>query len=344
MSARGVGSFPKNVPPPRVSVVVATYQHAGFIEQCLNSILQQETDFPFEVLVGEDESVDGTREICQRFAAEYPDRIRLFLRSRKDVMHIMGRPTGRSNVLRLLESASGKYIAICEGDDHWIDPKKLQRQYDALENDPGASGCFTNAYNELNGARESFIGGAPGTVYGPVLTEAQFMVRQSIPTCTLFFRKEHISEFRRIVRPFATPDTALFTLLLGKGHLLYQAVFTAVRLTHPGGVYSMQGAVHHLRVQLMNLPQQDNLSGGRYSAILRKRWEYELRRAWQEAMQKEEWPLAQVAWRHLARNRGILGWSIGQSLLIGLKVHFPERYDRAFSLLRRVRRIFGESS
>lgn len=342
MNGGGAGSFPQNTDPPRVSVVVPTYQHANFIEQCLNSILQQQTGFPFEILVGEDESVDGTREICLRLAAEYPDRIRLFLGSRKDVMRILGKPTGRYNLLRLLEAANGKYIAICEGDDYWIDPGKLQRQYDALENDPGASGCFTNAYNELNGVRESFIEGAPGTVYGPVLTEARFMVRQCIPTCTLLFRKEHISGFRDIVRPFATPDTALFTLLLGKGHLLYQEVHTAVRSIHPGGVYSLQGAVHHLRVQLMNLPQQDRLSEGRHSAILRRRWEFELRSAWKEALRKEEWRLAQVAWRHLARNRGILDWSMKYTLLIGLKVHFPERYDQAFSLLHRVRRIFGK--
>ncbi|MBS1943526.1 MAG: glycosyltransferase, partial [Bacteroidetes bacterium] len=72
---------------PLVSVVVPTYQHVAYIEDCLNGILLQETTFPVEILIGEDESSDGTREICQRIAAAHPDRIRLFLRSRKDVMH-----------------------------------------------------------------------------------------------------------------------------------------------------------------------------------------------------------------------------------------------------------------
>lgn len=121
---------------PLVSVVVPTFQHAGFIGRCLDSIMQQEVSFAVEVLVGEDESTDGTREICERYAAEHPDRIRLFLRSRKDVINIMGRPTGRANFQGLLTSAQGKYIALCEGDDYWSDPMKLQKQVDRLESDP----------------------------------------------------------------------------------------------------------------------------------------------------------------------------------------------------------------
>lgn len=121
---------------PLVSVVVPTFQHAGFIGRCLDSILQQEVGFAVEVLVGEDESTDGTRAICERYAAEHPDRIRLFLRSRKDVINIMGRPTGRANFQGLLTSALGKYIALCEGDDYWSDPMKLQKQVDRLESDP----------------------------------------------------------------------------------------------------------------------------------------------------------------------------------------------------------------
>src|SRR5690606_11327464 len=127
---------------PVVSVVVATYQHAGFIEQCIQGILMQETRFPVEVLIGEDESSDGTRAICQRLAAQHPDRIRLFLRSRKDVMHILGQPTGRANMLQLLRESKGTYIALCEGDDFWTDPLKLQQQVDLLEGDPRCTGCY----------------------------------------------------------------------------------------------------------------------------------------------------------------------------------------------------------
>jgi len=121
---------------PLVSVITPTYQHAAYIEQCLRSITAQRTDFAVEHLIGEDESTDGTREICQRLAAEHPDRIRLFLRSRKDVLMIDGKPSGRANLIALLGAARGKYIAFCEGDDHWVDPLKLQQQVDLLEANP----------------------------------------------------------------------------------------------------------------------------------------------------------------------------------------------------------------
>lgn len=125
-----------------VSVCVQTYQHVSFIKECLDGILMQKTNFSFEVVVGEDESSDGTREICLEYANKYPDKIRLFLRSREDVIYIKGSPTGRFNFLENLKAARGKYIAICEGDDFWTDPLKLQKQVDLMEAKPVISLCF----------------------------------------------------------------------------------------------------------------------------------------------------------------------------------------------------------
>src|SRR5689334_382568 len=93
-----------NKAKPLVSAIVLTYQHAPYISQCLESILMQQTNFPFEIIVGEDESSDGTREICEKFAENYPDKIRLFLRSRKDVIYYNGSPTGRYNFLENLKA------------------------------------------------------------------------------------------------------------------------------------------------------------------------------------------------------------------------------------------------
>ena len=73
---------------PLVSVCIQTYQHVNYIQECLDSILNQDTDFNFEILLGEDESIDGTREICKQYAEKYPNTIRLFLRQRKDVIYI----------------------------------------------------------------------------------------------------------------------------------------------------------------------------------------------------------------------------------------------------------------
>ncbi len=132
-----VKEFQNNVTEkPLVSVIVVTYQHANYIQQCLDGILMQKTDFSFEILLGEDASTDGTRDICIEYAKKYLDKIRLFLHSRENVFYSNGQPTGRFNMLYNLSKAKGRYVAFCEGDDYWIDPFKLQKQVDYLEANP----------------------------------------------------------------------------------------------------------------------------------------------------------------------------------------------------------------
>jgi glycosyltransferase involved in cell wall biosynthesis len=127
---------------PKVSVCVQAYNHAPYIAQALDSVLMQETDFDYELIIGEDESSDGTREICIRYAEQHPDRIRLFLRSREDVIYINGRATGRYNFVENLRAARGEYIALLDGDDYWTDPHKLQKQVDLLKTHPDYAMCF----------------------------------------------------------------------------------------------------------------------------------------------------------------------------------------------------------
>lgn len=137
-----VGVFPNQVPgDPVVSVCVQTYQHINYIKECLDGILVQQTDFPFEILLGEDNSSDGTREICIEYAQKYPDKIRLFLHHRENNIKINGRYTGRFNFLYNLYNSRGEYIAICEGDDYWTDPLKLQKQVDEMENNLDINIC-----------------------------------------------------------------------------------------------------------------------------------------------------------------------------------------------------------
>lgn len=124
-----------------VSVCLLAYNHARYIRQALDSVVQQQTDFPWEICVGEDDSSDGTREICREYAARHPDRIRLFLRSRADVIRIGGRPTGRFNLVQTLQACRGRYIALLDGDDFWLSPVKLQRQVNFLEAHPEISVC-----------------------------------------------------------------------------------------------------------------------------------------------------------------------------------------------------------
>ena len=93
----------------------------------------QKTNFYFEIIIGEDDSTDNTRDICKGLAEKNQDKIRLFLRSEKDKIYHRGRKTSRFNYMSNLRSARGNYIALCDGDDYWTDSKKLQKQVTILD-------------------------------------------------------------------------------------------------------------------------------------------------------------------------------------------------------------------
>jgi len=137
-------SKPINLIDPLVSICIPAYQHEKYIAQCIESVLSQETDFPFEILIGEDDSTDGTRGICMKYAEEHPDRIRLFLRKSENKMIRNGKKIGRLNHLGLYGSARGEFLCICDGDDYWVDNSKIQHQLDLMRQYPEASICITN--------------------------------------------------------------------------------------------------------------------------------------------------------------------------------------------------------
>jgi glycosyltransferase involved in cell wall biosynthesis len=120
-------------PRPKVSVVTITYNHAAYIAQALESILTQETDFPFEVIVADDCSTDSTPSIIREFAERHPDVVVPVLRPENIGIH--------ANFVSAAALARGDYVALCEGDDYWTDVHKLQRQSDVLDSRPDVYLC-----------------------------------------------------------------------------------------------------------------------------------------------------------------------------------------------------------
>ena len=118
-----------------VSVFLLTFNQEQFIGQTIQSILAQEAHFRYQLVIGEDCSTDNTRKICEQYAEEYAEKIKL-LPSEKNYGLIQ-------NFIRTYKECDGKYVAICDGDDYWIDPYKLQKQVNFLEENPDFSVVFT---------------------------------------------------------------------------------------------------------------------------------------------------------------------------------------------------------
>lgn len=235
----------------KASVCIQTYNHEPFIAQALDSVLMQETEFDYEIIVGEDESQDGTRSICMDYAERNPDRIRLFLRSRKDVIYVNGRPTGRFNFVQNLKAARGQYVALLDGDDYWTDPHKLQKQVGALEAHPE---CVLSQHDAM------VVDECGRTIKGSMLPphlkrdlSADELIRGAwVLTLTACFRNimlDYPPEFLRVFNG----DAFLFSLLGNFGGSKYvgHSTLPAAYRSHRGGVWSAmsddwQRAIHQL--------------------------------------------------------------------------------------------------
>lgn len=127
--------------PVMVSIECITYNHEHFIREALDGFLMQKTNFRFEVIVHDDASTDNTAAIIMEYAEKYPNIIKPILEKE----NIYPKDHGATIVKTVIKALRGKYVAICEGDDYWIDPNKLQKQIDFMERHPDFTFCFHNA-------------------------------------------------------------------------------------------------------------------------------------------------------------------------------------------------------
>ena len=120
-----------DISKPVVSVCCITYNHEPYIEDALEGFLIQETDFPFEIIIHDDASIDRTADIIREYASAYPQIIKIILQTENQYLINVHLPFKNT-----WDNAKGVYIALCEGDDYWIAPEKLQMQRDKLEQNP----------------------------------------------------------------------------------------------------------------------------------------------------------------------------------------------------------------
>ncbi|WP_128548584.1 glycosyltransferase family 2 protein [Larkinella soli] len=175
----------------KVSVCIITYNQVNFIGEAIESVVSQKTNFPFEILIGDDFSKDGTRELITDYANRYPDLIRPVLHP-----HNMGQ-NGLFNTLATYRLAKGEFIAAMDGDDYWTDPLKLQKQVDFLQAHPDFSTCFHNALI-------TWEDGSPSQELNPPDQKAVCTIEDLIGEDEIWFMATSSVMFRNVIKEY--PD------------------------------------------------------------------------------------------------------------------------------------------
>jgi glycosyltransferase involved in cell wall biosynthesis len=226
---------------PLLSIVCPTFNQAGFIAQTLESFLAQKTNFPIEILINDDASTDGTTQIVEQYAARYPKLIRPFYHKVNQYSQ------GNLCTPSIFKEARGKYIAYCEGDDYWTDPRKLQIQVDFLESHPDYALTYHDA---MSFDAEGEYGIQLEGKLRADATSVQLQRARPVSTLTTCFRNVlHDLPPELWLAPLN--DLCWWSLLGAHGHGKFLGeIKPAMYRLHPGGVFSMRSHKRKLHMSL----------------------------------------------------------------------------------------------
>lgn len=220
----------------KVSCHIITYNQIAYISQCIDSVLMQKRNFPIEIVIGDDNSTDGTQELLREYKHKYPDIIKLNLREVRGT----GLP-GKQNFLTTLALCTGDYIALCEGDDYWTDQLKLQKQFDILEANPHLGGCFHNSeeryWNDYSKASSLYLSFPAGREFS-IQELTQYNM---VPTASVVFKTPIPDElFSKEFLTLPVGDWPLHLLNTRNGNYYYIPQVMSVRNLNPQSIWGMQ--------------------------------------------------------------------------------------------------------
>ena len=223
------------VDKPLISISCMTYNHASFIRECLDGFLMQKTNFTFEILIHDDASTDGTKEIIEEYVAKYSDLILPIYQTENQYAKFGGGMNPRFNFPR----AKGKYIALCEGDDYWTDPLKLQKQVDFLEANPdyvltGHDVKLVDADNHI--IKDSYL----PCEYKADADEQSLKLGFLIPALSMVFRNLPVLKAAPLEFLTVVNGDTVYTSLLGQygKYKFFDDITDAFYRKHQGGVWS----------------------------------------------------------------------------------------------------------
>ena len=167
----------------KVTIRCITYNQKDYIRQCLDGFVMQRTNFRFEAIVHDDASTDGTAEIVREYAEKYPDII-------KPIFETENQYSKHDGSLGRIMNANtrGKYVAICEGDDYWTDPLKLQKQADFLDANPQCSLTYHACKNVFSTPCK--VNCLTGENVKDFYSDVDFVIHYPFQTATVMYRKD----------------------------------------------------------------------------------------------------------------------------------------------------------
>ena len=226
---------------PLVSVLIITYNHEKYIAETLDSVLMQEVDFDYEIVIGEDASSDGTRDILLKYENENSQRIRLIFHDRVDAEQDRARGLGgKRNFVETLNACRGTFVAILDGDDSWTSPKKLQKQVDFLNAHQDYAMCCHRA--AMIDERGDVVTLHPVDGTKEALGIEDLLENNFVNASSVMFRRGLFREFPAWHSDMPIGDWTLHVLNAQHGAIGYTSEVMANYRIHTGGYWSRVSA------------------------------------------------------------------------------------------------------
>lgn len=231
----------KDLRKPLVAIQCLVYNHEPYLRECLNGFVSQQTDFSFVAIVHDDASSDNSTAIIREYAERYPNII-------KPIYEVENQWSKNDDsflriISKALENTQCKYIAICEGDDFWTDPLKLQKQVDILEADESLMACCTNSsvVDEQGNVLEKRWAKpiVPNSNEGKYTLRDFFDQGHSYPTASVVYRRSHFNEINAKCKVMQNPylgDWTLWIAILCFGDMYYLDEVTCAYRINPTSI------------------------------------------------------------------------------------------------------------